>query len=250
MIKAFRGKGTVRSALFSSAGTFAARPLKSLGNVSELSYTFALEEAKLLDYRSTSGGIDAGLSRVSDFTGTLALRHMTPENLALALWGGLVTKPSATLTDEAGYTITAGSFIATNSLIDTTQAVTVKKGATTVLASFYKVTSSGLEIADDLAGSGVTSGDAVTVSYKSAASVKVDALLTSAPIVSIQFSGTNEVDGKTVVVRLHKCRLGVPQALQMIGDDFATLQVPFTVESDDTIVGAGLSKYLSIDSQS
>ena len=248
-MKAFRFKGTVRIAPYESGATFETRQFVSPGNVSELSMAFSEEQTKLLDYRSTSGGIDSSISRIADFTGVLAVRHFTAENLALLLWGDSLAKAAATITDEAGYKIWAGKFVGAKSLIDTTQAVTVKKGATTVLAADYTVTPHGLVFADTLTTVGVTTGDAVTFSYKSLPSARVDALLSAAPLVSIFFAAINENGGAAASVRLWKCKLGVAQNVSLIGDDFGSLQVSFTVESDDTIVGARLSQFAQIEIQ-
>ena len=54
------------------------------------------------------------------------------------------------------------------------------------------------------------------------------------------------VDGKDVTGKFFKVRLGAPQNLGLIGDDFGTLQITGTMEADTTIVGAGKSQYFAM----
>ncbi len=245
-MQAFRLKGTVRLALYSSGATFAARAFKAVGNVSSMTFGFTEEEAKLADYRSASGGVDASIKRIQDFSGAITHRHMTSDNLARLLWGTSTPKTATPIVDEAGYKIVPVTFVPTNALIDTSVAPVVKKGATVVAAADYTVSASGITIAATISTAGVVSGDSITISYTPKASAQVDPLLSSAPIVSLHFEGINEVDGKGIIVKIWKATLGAAQNIALIGDDFGALEVSFTAQSDDTIVGAGVSKYAQI----
>ena len=74
----------------------------------------------------------------------------------------------------------------------------------------------------------------------------VEALINSAPLVAVKFVGVNVVDGKDVTGKFFKVRLGAPQNLGLIGDDFGTLQITGTMEADTTITGTGKSQYFSL----
>ena len=74
----------------------------------------------------------------------------------------------------------------------------------------------------------------------------VEALIKSAPLVAIKFDGINIVDGKDFDGKYYKGRLGAPQNIGLIGDDFGTMQISITLEADETIVGAGKSQYFAL----
>ena len=250
MGSAFIGKAKVRVALYSSAAAFEGRPLRYLENVSAFQFSFTEEEKKLSDYASTSGGIDASVKRITDITGSMDLRHFTGDNLALALWGTTSVLGVTAIVGESGYKIVPKMFLATKRLINTAIAPVVKKGATVVLAADYTVTPGGIQIADTICTGTVTSGDAVTIDYTPLGSTDVQALIGSAPDVSIHIEGINEVDGKYTIGKFWKCKLGVAQNVGMIGDDFGTLALSFAIQKDETIVGAGKSQYFQLEAAS
>ena len=75
----------------------------------------------------------------------------------------------------------------------------------------------------------------------------IEAMLNSAPLVAVKFVGTNLVDGKDVTGKFFKARLGAPQGIDMIGEDFGTLPITGTLEADtDNIVTVGKSQYFQI----
>jgi len=246
MGSAYIGKAKVRVALFSSGATFGSRPLRHLGNCSGFRFSFAEEEKKLPDFSSASGGIDAGLKRITDITGSIDMRHFTAENLALALWGTTSVLAATPIVDEAGYKIVPNAFVPTNRLINTSIAPVVKKGGTTILTADYTVSAGGITIASTITTGSVVSGDAITISYTPQASTDVQALISSAPDISIHVDGFNEVDGKNIIFRGYKVKLGVAQNVELIGDGFGTLQVSLIFQKDDTITDPGKSQYFEL----
>lgn len=74
----------------------------------------------------------------------------------------------------------------------------------------------------------------------------IEALLNAAPLVAVKFVGINLVDGKDVTGKFHKVRLGAPQGLDLIGEDFANMSITGTMEADEKIVTAGKSQYFTI----
>jgi hypothetical protein len=170
-----------------------------------------------------------------------------PDNLALALWGTTSAVNATAIVAEALGDIIPGRFIPTARLINTSVAPVVKKGATVILTADYVVSTAGITIAAAITTGTVVSGDDITIDYTPLAGNKIEGLINSAPNVSILFEGINIVTGKYASVRIHKAKLGVAAGVDFIGEDFGNLPITFTMEKDDTITTAGLSKYFKIE---
>lgn len=246
MTTAFIGKAKIFIAPYASGASFAAREYAYAENTSAFQFGFSEEEKKLLDYASASGGIDVSIKRISDATGSMDLRHFTPENLARALWGTTAALGTTPIVGEVVADIIEGNFVPTARLINTGVAPVVKSGATTVATADYTVSPGGITIAGTITTGGVSSGDPLTIDYTPQASNDIKALMSSAPDVSLIIEGINEVDGKYTVGRFWKCKLGVAQNVAMIGDDFGTLAVSFTIQKDETVTG-GKSQYFELE---
>lgn len=74
----------------------------------------------------------------------------------------------------------------------------------------------------------------------------VEALIRSAPLIAVKFDGINAVDGEPVVGKFYKVRLGAPQNVELIGEDFGTLSVSGTLEADTEIDTVGESQYFAL----
>lgn len=79
-----------------------------------------------------------------------------------------------------------------------------------------------------------------------AGNTTIEALLNAAPLVAVKFVGVNLVTGKDVTAKFYKVRLGAPQGLDLIGEDFANMSITGTMEADEKIVTAGKSQYFTI----
>ena len=245
-MSAFLGSGKIKIALYSSGATFGARNFVDVGNTSAFTLQFSENRQDLRDYQDPAGGLAASVARIESVTGNLDKRDMKASNLARALWAALATLTTTAIVDEPHFA-NAGAFVPTARIINTAVAPVVKKGVAVVNPADYVVSTSGITfITGAFATSGLLDGDAITISYTPLASTSVEALVTAAPVVSIFFEGINTVDEKTTTVRLYKCRMGAASNLSLIGDDFGTLPTAFTVEKEDAIVGAGLSKFFNM----
>ena len=72
-------------------------------------------------------------------------------------------------------------------------------------------------------------------------------MISAAPLVAVKFVGQNLVDGKDATCKFFKVRLGAPQGVDMIGEDFGTLSITGTMEADtDNITTAGKSQYFQV----
>lgn len=229
-----------------SAGTpFDSRNFRDIGNVSQLNFNYNVEQRRIQNYRSATGGTYKSADRVTEATGTLDLRDFSPENMALAMWGNSTAVAGGTVTGEA-HKCYLGGFVMTARMIDTTDAVVVKKGATTVDEDDYLVERAGIRFKETVATSGLLDGDAITIDYTASSVVDIQALVTTAPLVSVRLIGEDAVSGEPVTARFHKVKLGLASDVSLIGDDFGTLSLSMTMEEDATVVGTGISKYFKI----
>jgi len=242
----FIGTGKIKIAQYSSGATFGERNFIDVGNASVFEYSFSETRKELLDYQDPAGGLAASVVRLDKVEGKMDLRVFSASNLALALWGTAAVPGVAAITGEA-HIITAGSFIPTERLINTAVAPVVKKGGTTVLTADYVVTGGGITIASTITTGGVNTGDAITIDYTPLASSTIQTLISTAPLVSIFFEGVNGVDGKYATNRIYKAKLGVAQNVGYISEDFNTLSLSFSVEKDTTVMGAGISQFLKLE---
>jgi len=243
---AFIGKGKLRLALFSSGASFESRLFADLENASAFGLTPTGKQQKLPNWTSAAGGTDAAFTQLDSIDGEMDLRHFTPANLALLLWGATNAIAATPITGEAGGKIVPLAFVPTKKPINTSVAPVVKKGATTILAADYTVSAGGITIAATITTGSVVSGDAITIDYTPLAGADVQAFINSAPDVSIHFEGVNQVDGKYSVVKIHKAKLDAVKNLALIGDDFGTLGVAFALQADTTITTVGKSQYFEI----
>lgn len=249
-MSAFQGRGKIKVADFASGATFGARAFRDVGNASVFKFGFSEDKKELLDYQDPAGGTAASVSKINSVTGDMDLRDFNAENFAAAVWGTSAAVTATAIEGEAGHTIVPGKFIPTDRLINTSVAPVVKKGATVVAVADYVVSPGGITIADTITTAGVLSGDAITIDYTPQAGFNIQALINSAPTVSIFFEGINIVTGKYASVRIHRAKLGVASGVDMIGEDFGSLPISFTMEKDATITAAGTSKFFAMEQAS
>lgn len=74
----------------------------------------------------------------------------------------------------------------------------------------------------------------------------IEALLNSAPLVAIKYVSKNLVDGKAWIGKFHKVRLGAPQGLDLISEDFANMSITGIMEADEKITAPNESQYFSL----
>ncbi len=144
------------------------------------------------------------------------------------------SEPTWTDKDETGETITDGTVTWTN-----------RGAATMVDGTDYTLGKAGLTI--DADATRFALGLPIKITYTKMAAEITQALTQAAPEYALFFDGLNEADsGNPFYVKLHRVKFGVTSGLDMIGDDFAGLEVSFDVLQDTTITGTGISQYLKI----
>lgn len=76
----------------------------------------------------------------------------------------------------------------------------------------------------------------------------IEALTTGAQEFKMTFEGLNEaISGQQVNVTVHRLKIGATDSLQLIGDDFASLEVTGEVLLDTSITTAGKSQFFKVE---
>lgn len=248
MSNSFIGSGKIKIADYASGSAFSNRQFRDVGNASIFQFAFSQDLKTLRDFQDPAGGIADTAIRLDVASGQIDLREFNVANLALALWGTTTALNTTAIVGEAGHFIKVNTFMPTNRLINTSIAPVLKKGATVILTADYTVSKAGITFNSTVTTGAVADGDAITIDYTPVASADVQALINTAPNVSIMFEGINAVTGKYASVKIYKAKLGVPANLDFIGEDFGTLSLNFTAQKDTTVASAG--KFLAIEQES
>jgi len=237
--RSYIGKGKIYLKPYGSAEGFTA-----IGNASQLQANIAEDKKELLDYTSAGGGLVNSLVRISSVATSITVHDLSPENLAIALRG----TTSATTSVVA---IVAESLVCytglnpTARIINTSVAPVVTSspaGTTYVAGTDYNISPAGITLIND-----TLDGDTLLVSYTPVADDLIQALTSSAQEYTLLFDGLNEAaSGDAVIIKMHKVKFSPTSALDVIGDDFAGLEMSADVLADTTITTSGLSKYMTI----
>lgn len=100
---AYMGKGIV--SLTPEAGGTAV----DVGNVSALNFNINENIIKLPNYRTAGGGTYAQVNRIESVEFTATLHDLSPENLAMVLFGTMTTSPEETPTKAVIEALTTGA---------------------------------------------------------------------------------------------------------------------------------------------
>lgn len=220
-------------------------PRREIGNCSAASFSVTSEESSLQNYRG-GGGEANKRERISAVALSVTAHDFSAENLALAIRGDVSAGASAAVSAEVQPGQNSG-LIATNSLIDTSQTVTVTGPSGTpsyTAGTDYTVSAAGIEVIES--GS-IASGADIEITYQSLATNIVDALMNSGQEFELIFDGLNEAQsGDPVVIYVWRGKSGVTDELAAIGDDYGALTLPFAVLGDSTKEAAGQSAYYRV----
>lgn len=139
----------------------------------------------------------------------------------------------------------AGKSATGDTITDGTVTWTNRGAVAMVDGTDYTLGKAGLSI--DADASRFADGLPIKISYTKMAAEITQMLTQAAPEYVLFFDGLNEADsGNPFYVKLHRVKFGVTSGLDMIGDDFAGLEVSFDVLQDTTISGTGISQYAKI----
>ncbi|OQA32882.1 MAG: hypothetical protein BWY57_01609 [Betaproteobacteria bacterium ADurb.Bin341] len=219
-------------------------PLLNIGNTSKLDFSFEEEKKELMDYQNAGGGVADSLSRIKAVNVSLTVHQLSPENLALALRGETANSSAGAVTDEE-HVAKTGGLIVFNKTPSQSVAYVVENLSGTITyveGTDYRKTPAGLIV---LEGSTIVDGSTISVNYTALAAIEIEALTAVGEELNLVYDGINEVTGKPIVVEIYRLKPGLAKGWNLIGDDFASLEIEASVLKDDTVTGAGLSQYFS-----
>lgn len=235
------GSGRILARKRGSAG-----PMRELGNCSALTLGVTLETKSLRDFRSPGGGTYNQVDRITGVTLAVTAHDLSPENLALALYGTTEAVAGGSVTDEeqvafkGGYVVLEGNPSAIVAVKDKTTPATVYVAGTDYIfqygALFIPATSSIPTPADAETAN-------ITVDYTDKAGDIVQALIKAADELELAFLGLNEADsGSAVTVKVWRGKFAAATSIPLIGDDYAGLEMSGAVLADGSKTG-GTSQY-------
>ena len=223
---------------------------RQIGNVSALSYSISEEKKSLPDYTAAGGGEYNSLRRIESVEISMTMHDYSPDNLAVALFGSKSAVAAAAVTDEAQSTpatLDGDVLVAADNVIDVLVApvITGTGGTPTyTVDDDYTASPAGITVID---GGAITGGTALEFNYTKLATDVVQALVASATDRVLILDGLNEAQsGEAVVITVHRAKFGGAENLEVIGDEFGSIELTGDALKDTTIVGAGLSQYIEI----
>lgn len=241
----YMGKGMIYLRARSGEGG-----LMPVGNCSALEFAVETDSVSQPDYTSPGGGNANEIDRVSSVGINMTMLELRPTNLAMALRGTASSVEGTAHTGEAhvGY---PGALVAFDFTPDTTDTSTIVvtldpagTATTAVEGEDYDVTRAGIIIKE---GGAITAGSELEVDYTSLPADVVEAMTEAGNEYELIFDGLNEAEnGRPVTVRVHRVKWSPTSGLSLIGDEFAELPLEGSVLSDNTVVGAGLSRYFKV----
>lgn len=218
-----------------------AEAARMIGNCSKLSFAITEGEKSQRNYLDCGGGEINSISRIESMAIQITAHDLSPENLAMALYGATTTTAAGTVTDES-HVVTLGQPIELN--YPSSAITSVKEGVTVLIAGTdYDIVDG--EIVPK--GGALINGDTVLVTYTRVASATVEALVNGGFEYDLEFRGMNEAHGcRTVNVNAFRVKFSPTAGLDLIGDDFGSMELTGKVLRDSTKTGTGISKYLKI----
>lgn len=242
----YLGKGPIYAGIKGGA-------ILPVGNCSALSFAVSENRISQPDYTSPGGGSANSVSRIDEVTGSLTLLDISPKNLSLAYRGTDREVVGGTNVTGEAHTAFPGGLIAFDDTPDISVTgdivVTLDPAgtpSTLVENTDYEVTRAGVVFIEGGAVA-ATEGEAVEVDYPLADSVVMEALVEAGKEYTLIFDGLNEAQsGKAVTITAHRITFSPTQGTSFIGDEFAELPLEFTVLSDNSVVGASLSKFFKV----
>lgn len=243
--KTYFGRGRVHLAPVAGDGA-----LRRLGNCSELSIQIEEQVVTMPDYINPGGGTYDEIRRIQSVNIGMSLWELSKENLALALFGDASVAASAAVSGEA-HTIYKGGLVKFTKIPDPDETVTVEvigsPGGPLVENTHYERTPGGIFILADAASPAADAAE-IEVDYTSLGTDVVQGLVNSGKEFRLVFEGLNEADSeKAVIVEIFRAKFG-PASVPLIADEFSQLQFTGASLVDSSKVGAGISKYLTVQS--
>lgn len=222
-----------------------AEPYRELGNCSALTLGVETETKSLRDFRAPGGGTYNQVDRITAVTLAVTAHDLSPENIALALYGSTEAVTGGAVAGEAavaypgGYVVLEGNPSAVSSISAVGGGTAYEAGVDYVLQHGAIFIPAGSSIPEP---TNPTTPN-IEVDYTDKAGDLVQALTNAAAELELAFLGLNEADsGSAVTVRAWRAKFGPTQSIPLIGDDYAALEMTGALLADGSKVG-GESQY-------
>jgi hypothetical protein len=221
-----------------------ATPFRDIGNCSALTLGVEQEQKRLRDFRSPGGGTYNQVDRITGVTLAITAHDLSPENLALALYGSVEAVAGGVVTDEpvvayeGGYCALAGEPASITSVKSPDGLTTYTAGTDYIFqyGAIYLPTTTTIPAP-------VAGAANIEVTYVAKAGDLVQALTASASELELIFLGLNEADsGSSATVKVWRGKFGPASSLPLIGDDYASLEMTGAALADSSKTG-GTSQY-------
>lgn len=227
----------------------AAAPFIEAGNCSALALSPQANSLELQNFTQPGGGLQNEVSRLSGVEMAYTFHDFSPENIARGLRGTATAAVAGTATaeDVVGY---RGGFTPLARIPTAITVVTNMAASTTYVAGTdYQLLNGALFIPTASTIVNPVAGAAnLKVTYSYPAQTKVEALIDSAKNYELLFTGLNEArSGKAVRIRAHKVSGGVLASFAAIGEEYGAGEVTGKLLLDATKIGAGISKYFTVE---
>jgi hypothetical protein len=218
--------------------------LLEIGNCSALKYSVDEDVKELPDYTTPGGGTRNEVRRIKSVTSSMTTSDLSPENVAMSLFGDASAVAAGDVVDEA-ITAKLGALVPLEHVQPTGVVVKSSDDATTYDAGTdYEVRPAGIYFPAE--GSDILEGASAKVSYSYGAQNVVNALTSSAEEYELLFEGLNEArSGKPVIVRTWRQKMGSAKELSFIGSDYADISIEGKVLKDSS-KPAGISQYFQV----
>ena len=216
--------------------------LREVGNCTAVEITVATTKTDHKESMSGLRSIDLTLVTEKSATFTVTCESLDLNNLALGLWGEVLTADVAPVADEV-HPIAKGGFIALGGQAVTAVTVETVEATPTPLVEgtdyFLDPDFGTIRFSDDVDLPAVVAPAVpqVTVSYTPGANVKVLHGLTQlkAPERFVRFEGVNTVDGELVLVEIPRASFEPLQNLGLINEELGSFEMTGTVLLDNLI---------------
>jgi len=241
--ESFRGKGT----FYLKKKGDDTNGFLPVGNAS--SGDIAISESKIeqKDYEEMGGAVIDSIVSVDSVQLSIQVLNLNTANIARAI-GGVAASVAITTSLAAAMTFTAiNSYVPFEKLPDKTAAITLTDtGAlvTYVEGVDYELRNGGIVIL-----SSAMAGTTGEISYTSVDADKIQALTNIGDEYELIYDGINESKKASFMLRAHRVKIGLTQALALISEDFGSLPLVVDLLKDSSISGSGLSKYFELDKE-
>lgn len=222
-----------------------AAPFRELGNCSALTLGVEQETKRLRDFRSPGGGTYNQVDRITGVTLAVTAHDLSPENLALALYGTTEAVAAGTNSDEPAVAYAGGYVILVDQAASITEVTNVAGTTTYAEGTDYVFQHGGLfiPVGSTIAAPTNATTPNIHVTYAVQKGDLIQALTAAAAELELVFLGLNEADsGSAVTVKVWRGKFGPTQGLPLIGDDYAALEMNGAVLADGSKTG-GVSQY-------